>query len=502
MVDGFAALQAKLGPALEANRPGSVTPHVMIALPSYSVSESLMSHYSDRIAVLEHRYLNAVVIAGRIDSCEMVYVSTRAPLPEVVQYYLELLPPERRESTSQRIRVIEVPDDGTARSVAARFVDRPDLVALLREHIGDRPALIEPWNVTEHEVNLALALGVPINGSAPELRPLAFKSAGRRLFATAGVPAPLGREDVRTTDDVVNAVGHIGRRRPLLGGVVVKHDDSGAGDGNVVLDLRLMHHADDPKQWLRDKVEELPPWYRSDLLLGGVVEERIAGEQFSSPSAQVDIRPTGDVVVLATHEQVLGGEGGQVYLGCRFPADPAYAPVLAEHAAKVGHALAGHGALGRFSIDFVAAAGPTPAGADPAWDVYAIEINLRKGGTTHPYAALRNLVPGRYDTAAGQWITHDGENRAYTSTDNLVDERWLGLLPGEVIAAVREAGLQFDPATGVGTVLHMLAGLGVDGRIGVTAIAHTPAEADAMYDAVRTAIDGIAVPEDVRLSRI
>lgn len=488
MVDAFSALQAKLGPALQANRPGSTTPHVMIALPSYSVSESLMSHYGDRIAVLEHRYLNALVIAGRIEACEMIYISTRAPLPEVVQYYIDLLPAERRASTAHRIRVVEVPDDGTGRSVAARLVNRLDLVALLREHIGDRPALIEPWNVTEHEVNLALALEVPINGSAPELRPLAFKSAGRRLFATAGVPAPLGREDVRTTDDVVDAVRYISRWRPRLGGVVVKHDDSGAGDGNVVLDLRPMHDADDPDAWLRAKVDDLPLWYRNDLLLGGVVEERIAGERFSSPSAQVDIRPGGEVVVLATHEQVLGGEGGQVYLGCRFPADPVYAPVLAEHAAKVGKDLAQHGALGRFSVDFVAA-GPQPAGERPAWDVYAIEINLRKGGTTHPYAALRNLVPGLYDVASGQWIAHDGEIRAYTSTDNLVDERWLGLLPGDVIRAVREAGLQFDPSTRVGTVLHMLAGLGVDGRIGVTAIAQTPAEADTMYEGVRTAID-------------
>jgi PGM1 C-terminal domain len=502
MSDAFATLQSKLGPAMAANRPGSATSHVLIALPSYSVSESLMSHYSDRIAVLEHRYLNAVVIAGRIESCEMIYVSTRAPLPEVIEYYLELLPPERRASTGQRIRVIEVPDDGTARSVAARMVDRPDLIALVREHIGDRPAVIEPWNVTEHEVNLALALDVPINGSAPELRALAFKGAGRRLFATAGVPAPLGREEVRTTDDVVRAVQHIGRQRPLLGGVVIKHDDSGAGDGNVVLDLRRMHHVEDPEAWLRATVDDLPTWYRNDLMLGGVVEERIAGERFSSPSAQVDIRPDGAVVVLATHEQVLGGEGGQVYLGCRFPADPAYAPVLAEHAAKVGAELARHGARGRFSVDFVTAAGPTPEGAEPAWDVYAIEINLRKGGTTHPYAALRNLVPGRYDTAAGRWLTDDGETRAYTSTDNLVDERWLGLLPGEVIRAVREAGLQFDSATRAGTVLHMLAGLGVDGRIGVTAIAPTPAEADAMYDAVRVAIDAIDVPTDVRLSRV
>lgn len=487
MTDEFAALQSKLGPALEANRPGSTNPHVMIALPSYSVSESLLSHYGDRIPSLEHRYLNAIAVAGRIESCAFLYVSTRAPRPEIVDYYLALLPPERRDSTRGRLRMLEVPLDGTPRSVAQRLADRPDLLGAIRAFIGDRPAFIEPWNVTEHEVALALALDIPVNGTAPELRPLAFKSAGRRLFAEAGVPAPLGREDVRTTDDVVDAIRWIARQRPLLGGVVVKHDDSGAGDGNVVLDLRRMHHADDPEAWLREQVEALPEWYRTDLLLGGVVEERIAGTRFSSPSAQVDIRPDGEVRVLATHEQVLGGEGGQVYLGCKFPADPWYAPRLAEHAARIGERLAAAGARGRFSVDFVAA-----ADADGTWDVYAIEVNLRKGGTTHPYAALRNLAPGRYDVGSGTWITEDGSTRAYTSTDNLVHESWLGLEPADVIDWVARAGLQFDPSTGTGTVLHMLSGLAIDGRFGVTAIARSRDDADAMFEEVRAVTQRLA----------
>lgn len=489
MTDGFARVQAKLGRALEANRQGSSVEHVMIALPSYSVSESLLSHYRHRVPSLEHRYLNALVVPGRIESCEIVYVSTRAPLPEVLDYYVELVPAAKRDATRERITIFEV-DDGTARSVATRLLDRPDLVARIREHVGARPAFIEPWNVTEAEVNLAVALDMPINGTAPELRPLAFKSAGRRLFADAGVPVPFGREDVRRTDDVIDAVHAIRANRADAPGIVIKHDDSGAGDGNVVIDLEPMADAPDPATWLHSTIEALPEWYRTDLALGGVVEERIAGERFSSPSAQVDLRPDGRVTVLATHEQVLGGPGGQVYLGCRFPADPAYAPMLAEHAAWIGERLSAQGAIGRFSVDFVAA-----ASTDGQWDVYAIEINLRKGGTTHPYAALRNLVPGRYDTAAGQWIAEDGTTRAYSSTDNLVDESWLGLPPAEVIRAVRDAGLQFDPVTGIGTVLHMLSGLAIDGRFGVTAIAPTPAEAEAMFESVRSAVVELAAEQ-------
>jgi hypothetical protein len=39
----------------------------------------------------------------------------------------------------------------------------------------------------------------------------------------------------------------------------------------------------------------------------------------------------------------------------------------------------------------------------------------------------------------------------------------------EVIDAVDAAGLGFDHRTGTGVVVHMLSGLGIDGRLGLTA---------------------------------
>ncbi len=486
MTDAFDEVQRGLGRALAANRPGSGVDHVMIVLPSYSVSESILSHYGDRIPSLEHRYLVALLVAGRIQACEILFISTRRPDAAVVDYYLSLMPDGVRDRARSRISFVEM-DDGTPRSVAARLVDQPPVLDAIRRQIGDRPAFMEPWNVTANEVALAIALGVPINGTHPRLRHLGFKSEGRRLMAAAGVPIPYGREDVRSIEDVLEAIRAIRATRPGVPGVVIKHDDSGAGDGNVVIDLAPMAEAPDPDDWLRNRIEGLPEWYRTDLASGGIVEERIAGTRFSSPSAQVDIRPRGEVVVLATHEQVLGGEGGQVYLGCRFPADPAYAPALAVHAAAIGEALAREGAVGRFGVDFV-----TAADDDGEWTVHAIEINLRKGGTTHPYAALRNAVPGRYDPTAGRWVADDGSTRVYSATDNLVDPAWKGLDPKAVIEAVRAAGLQFSPEHGTGVILHMLSGLAIDGRMGLTAIAETPEDAAALHESARSAVATVA----------
>jgi hypothetical protein len=81
----LAEIQVWLGPALAANTPGSGTSHVVVALPSYSLGESLLSHYADRIPALEHRYLLGGLMVHLIAHCEMVYLCSVAPTAEVVE---------------------------------------------------------------------------------------------------------------------------------------------------------------------------------------------------------------------------------------------------------------------------------------------------------------------------------------------------------------------------------------------------------------------------------
>jgi len=247
----------------------------------------------------------------------------------------------------------------------------------------------------------------------------------------------------------------------------------------------------DPVERWRRVWADVPDWYVTDLRSGGVVEELMDGPRHATPSAQVDLQPDGSVVVRATHEQLVGGDNGQVFLGCRFPADPEYAVRLGAYAASVGRVLAVRGARGRAAVDFVATRDTGPGAAD--WDLRALEVNLRKGGTTHPYCVLRNLVPGRYDVEAGQWRSDaDGSARCYTATDNLVSASWLNLPVTDVLAATHEAGLHFDGDRGTGIAFHMLSGLAIDGRCGLTAIGRTPEEADELLATTRAVVDGVA----------
>jgi hypothetical protein len=287
---------------------------------------------------------------------------------------------------------------------------------------------------------------------------------------------PVGHEDIDSIDEAVDAATDIRRRVPGAPGVVVKTDDSGAGDGNVVI-----RFADGG---VRAALERLPPWYLDDLGRGGVVEELISGTAFASPSVQVDIAPGREPAVLATHDQVLGGPDDQVYMGCRFPASPAYARVLGAYGRAIGQVLSDRGAIGRFSADF-AAARPN----DGEWKVFGLEVNLRKGGTTHPFALLRHVAPGRYDAESGRWVVPDGSERCYESTDNLVDPTWVERSPAEVIGRIADAGLAFERNAQVGVVLHMLSCLAVDGRVGLTAIGTSPSHAAHLFAEAARALD-------------
>lgn len=467
-------LQQSLEDVLALNQPGTVGKHVLISMPSFGLGESTLAHYAERIPALEHRYLNGITLLSRIQSCEMIYLCSVAPPAEVIDYYFSLIP-DGAEARG-RLHIVSI-DDPSAKSLANKLRRRPEKLDEIRQLIGGRPRFIEPWNVTDDEVMVAEALEAPINGTLPAYWPLGFKSACRRLFKDVGVPTPFGLEGIRTVDDVRRAISEIVKVRPDVTGVVVKHDNSGSGDGNVVVRLPT---GGEPS--VDEQLAALPEWYVRDLAAGGVVEELIAGSYFASPSAQVDIRPDGSAVLLATHEQILGGADKQIYQGCTFPADSRYAPELAEYALVVGRKLSGLGAMGRFSIDFVAVAN----GAD--WRVFGLEINLRKGGTTHPYAALRNLAPGHYEPTLGAWVADQGGRRFYHSTDNVVDPRRRGMSPQSVITVVRDAGLQFDTKKGTGVVLHMLSCLAIDGRFGLTSIAESREAAMEMSSTVESVV--------------
>jgi hypothetical protein len=131
---------------------------------------------------------------------------------------------------------------------------------------------------------------------------------------------------------------------------------------------------------------------------------------------------------------------------------------------------------GRFAVDFV-----VTRDATGTWTAYAIELNLRKGGTTHPFLTLQFLTDGRYDPAAGVFLTPAGLEKCLVATDHLEAPVLRGLSLDDLFDIVARHGLHFDQARQGGVIFHMLSCLTEHGRIGLTAVGDTPDQADATY---------------------
>ena len=214
-----------------------------------------------------------------------------------------------------------------------------------------------PYTTSALERDLALTLGIPLYGADPELLPFGTKTGCRRLFAEAGVPHPIGFEDVHDSDGVVDALARMRAAKPAITEAIVKLNDGVAGRGNAVVELRDLPAPARPTSGRRSPAASRRwrssiPTFASQAYLaqlaqdGGIVEERVGGVELRSPSVQLRVTPLGEVELLSTHDQLLGGPSGQTYLGCRFPADFGYAREITQAAAKIGERLAREGVLG------------------------------------------------------------------------------------------------------------------------------------------------------------
>jgi len=490
-MDAFDALQRKLVPLWRSIQSFNQDAQTVVVVPSLTVDKALEGQQQQSY---EERFLFLLFLL-RQPQARLIYVTSLAIHPNIVDYYLGLLPGVVASHARKRLFLVS-PLDASAQPLSRKLLDRPRLIEQIRTLIPDpaRAHLI-PFNTTTLERDLALRLGIPMFGCDPKFFSLGTKSGARRLFAEAGVRCPLGVEDLTGEDDVVRALAELRGRRPAIREAIVKLNEGVSGEGNALVGLAGLSapgsatEREELAQRVRTMRFDAPATvyetYAAKLReRGGVVEERIVGTEFRSPSAQLRITPLGEVERLSTHDQILGGPSGQLYLGCSFPADREYAAAIMKDAAKVGERLAHEGVIGRFAIDFVAV-----RDENGAWSTYAIEINLRKGGTTHPYLTLQFLTDGAYQPDHGTFLTPRGEPKCFVATDRQDSPLYRAFTPDDLFEIVVRHGLHFDQSRQTGVVLHMLSALGDCGSLGMTAVANTHAEAQALFAKAVSVLD-------------
>jgi hypothetical protein len=481
----FAELQAKLRtfwPSVTLRSIGDVERTVVVV---HSISLEVPDQLIPVFPAYEERFLCLVLSLLRAPRSRVIYVTSQPIHPRVMDYYFGLVPELDTADARARFSTVSLVD-GRNEPLSRKLLARPGALRRIRSLIGDPElAFILPFAVSRDEVELAVRLGLPIYGSDPDLLWLGTKRGSRRVFEEEDVGHPVGL-DVDGERDLARALREIRTRSPRARGAVLKLDRGVSGLGNALVELDRAEHdvrsaleLEDPEQNVADYLAALDDE-------GGIVEERIEGTDLRSPSVQLRMSPAGQVDIMSTHDQVLGGPHGQTYFGCYFPADQEYAAQIAGESLKIGRRLAREGVIGRAGVDFVTVKG------EDGWHPYALEINLRAGGTTHPFFALQALTDGVYDPLAGEYRTRMGDLKYYAATDHLDSPAYRSLTPDDLLDVVAEQELGWDSENEAGVVLHMISALAVAGRIGLTAIGNTLAEARAHYYDVKKAVDEAA----------
>jgi hypothetical protein len=479
----FARIQERLAPMFRRIFPYPRAPRTIVVVPSLSLdAEELekisgVNHYEERMLCM--------LMLLRMPRTHLVFVTSQPIAAPIVDYYLHLLPGVPFRHARGRLTLLSC-YDASKLPLTQKVLERPRLMGRIWSAIPDPEAAhITCFNSTPLERTLAVKLNIPLYANDPELAHLGSKSGSREVFREAEVPMPDGFEHLRDEQDVMEAVIELKRRRPEVRRMVVKLNEGFSGEGNAVFPCEDAPEGRKLVKWVRDELPRRIRFEASDeswerychkfTEMGGIVECFVEGTEVRSPSVQCRIDPLGEVTIISTHDQVLGGPSGQIFLGSTFPADAEYSRDIQEAGWRVAEVLKQRGALGRFAIDFISVK------REERWEHAAIEINLRKGGTTHPYLMLRFLTDGTYDPENGLYCTPTGQPCYYYASDNLQSPAYKGLTPDDLVDISVDFGLHFDGAAQQGVVFHLIGALSEYGKLGTVCIGDNRQSAEKFY---------------------
>jgi hypothetical protein len=490
--DLFEKIQQGIIAQYEKIFPDKTAERTVVIIPSLTLDMEILSkikgaiHYEERLLCL--------LMLLRMPQTKVIYVSSM-PLSEVIiDYYLHLLQGITGNHARQRLTMLSC-YDLSRKPLTQKILERPRLIDKIKKHISDKSTThLTCYNITPLEKSLAVKLEIPIFGTDPSMFYEGSKSGARKTFRECGIDMPDGNEDLKTKEDIAKALARLKRKDPAIRKAVVKMNDGFSGDGNAIyrypelkiddtLESEILNSLDENLSTVaKDVSKEL--FFQKFEEMEGIVEEFLEGDLKMSPSVQCVIGTMNKIEIPSTHDQLLGGDDGQIFLGAIFPADKQYATELANIGKKVAMHLSQKGVLGRFAIDFISVKQP-----DGSWKHFAIEINLRKGGTTHPFMMIQFLTNGNYNADKGVYLTASGNERYYFASDNVQDEKYVGLTPNDLIDIAMFHEIMYDGSSQEGVVFHLIGALSEFGKLGLVCIGSTPERAKEFYDRTISVLD-------------
>jgi hypothetical protein len=473
----LAALEPRMRELWSNVFPRDDEPYTSVVVPSVTASDEDHARHPDANAFEE--VLLFLLIRLRNPRARVVFVTSRPIPPSIVDYHLHFLAGIPASHAAARLTMLSA-HDASPRPLIRKILDRPRLVARLREAIPDRSrAYLTVLRAGPMERRLAVLLGIPLNAAGEGAEALCTKSNGRRILREAGVDVPRGAEDLRDADDIAEALLALRQQVPGLRRAILKRDSSLWEEGHAVVTLP----PSATRETMRGALDDLALAGRMDSAeyvdrfarVGGVVEELVE-DVTGTASGQVRVNPLGEVTLTATHDELRGGPVGLESSGCLFPAAEAYRGALAEASLRVGRVLADRGIVSRLSVEYL-----VRRPAEGAVQLLGTEINLGFGGATHPLLAVRFLTDGRFDPTTGLFLSTSGQPKHYRATDDLQAPEFHRLIPEDLIEILTMGRLNYTPHGEAGALFYMIGGIAERGRVGMVAIGNSRDQADQIF---------------------
>jgi len=436
-----------------------------------------------------------------------IVMCTSQYVPEaLIQYYLRYLPGGVQPEEARRRLTTIACNDMTSMSVTHKLLSRQRLLQRILNAIEPEKAAMTCFNSTDAEVGLARELGIPLFGTDNEGAFWGTKTGNRQVFRDAGVLHPDGSYNpIYTEEELREEILALLKRCPTARKVMVKLNDSFSGEGNTVLrvddELIKSIQESDVKGLeaisyrLHNSLEFVAPgltwqrYYTQFQALGGICELFIEGapDAKTSPSCQAFLNADGGVRILATHEQMLNG---QIYTGCQFPAKADYSADLVELTQRIGKELITRDVVGYVAVDFVSVRQD-----DGSYKHWAIEVNVRMGGTTLPIMTLKFLCrDGKLNEKTSEFIASDGKPRYYVASDTLRKPSYKGLVIEDLLDIIERHSTTIEwnrrpGASETGAIFHLITLLSELGKCGCVCIGRSREEAQEIFQQVQEILD-------------
>lgn len=475
--------------------------HTVVVVPSLSFDPESVENIRG-VVHYETRSLWEVLRASS-DNTNIVFISSLPIDDDAFDYFLSMLPDP--ECARKRIKLFSLDDSRASLSLTDKIMESSDFIQKIKNELDPKNTYLKTFISSNRENDLAESLGIPFYGNARGLEYYQTKSGNRKIFEESNILFADGISDIKTVEDLVNSVEILWAKYKNAKRFIVKLNSGVSGDGNAILELPcsydvfFINDLETRMAMILGLLKELRfhsckmNWnlFCKRIIHGAVLENFIEGEEKNSPSAQVFVHSDGRIEMLSTHEQILD-ENGFSFLGGIFPANKDYRRELQDSAMKVAVNLRRHGIIGVFAIDFLVV-----HDEEKSPKIWAIEINVREGGTTHPYRTAKLLTESWFDTELGVLIDGKGNQVCYMSNDNVTNDGLVGTRVSEFLGFMKKEGILFSRNGGKGVVFHLLNALGPCGKVGYTAIGGCSEEAEMFYTKAIEAVEKFIISRSV-----